>query len=43
METLVEDFLQHLRHEKGQAEHTQRTYAALLKKFLAWAGEPLHF
>ena len=39
MEALVEDFLQHLRHERGQAEHTQRTYAALLKKFLSWAGE----
>lgn len=38
MESLVEDFLQHLRHEKGQAEHTQRTYAALLKKFVTWAG-----
>ncbi len=37
METLVEDFLQHLRHERGQAEHTQRTYAALLKKFVEWA------
>ena len=39
MQTLVEDFLQHLRHERGQAEHTQRTYAALLQKFVAWAGE----
>ncbi len=39
MQTLVEDFLQHLRHERGQAEHTQRTYAALLNKFVAWAGE----
>lgn len=39
MQTLVEDFLQHLRHERGQAEHTQRTYAALLNKFLAWAEE----
>jgi integrase/recombinase XerD len=39
MEALVEDFLQHLRHERGQAEHTQRTYAALLNKFVAWAGE----
>ena len=38
METLVEDFLQHLRHERGQAEHTQRTYAAMLYKFVAWAG-----
>jgi integrase/recombinase XerD len=37
MEALVEDFLQHLRHERGQAEHTQRTYAALLKKFIIWA------
>lgn len=37
MQSLVEDFLQHLRHERGQAEHTQRTYAALLNKFLVWA------
>ncbi len=37
MQRLIEDFLQHLRHERGQAEHTQRTYAALLGKFLAWA------
>lgn len=35
--SLVEDFLQHLRHERGQAEHTQRTYAALLNKFVIWA------
>jgi integrase/recombinase XerD len=34
---LVEDFLQYLRHERGQAEHTQRTYAALLNKFITWA------
>ena len=34
---LVEDFLESLRHERGQAEHTQRTYAALLKKFTDWA------
>jgi len=39
VQALVEDFLQHLRHERGQAEHTQRTYAALLNKFLTWAGE----
>jgi integrase/recombinase XerD len=38
MQHLVEEFLQHLRHERGQAEHTQRTYAALLHKFVAWAG-----
>ena len=37
MQTLVEDFLQYLRHERGQAEHTQKTYAALLKKFTDWA------
>ncbi len=39
MQNLVEDFLQHLRHEKGQAEHTQRTYSALLSRFVKWAGE----
>src|SRR5262245_17969932 len=38
MQTLVEDFLQYLRHERGQAEHTQRTYAALLNKFSVWAA-----
>src|SRR5262245_10152608 len=37
MQALVEDFLQHLRHERGQAEHTQRTYAGMLGKFTAWA------
>jgi integrase/recombinase XerD len=43
MRALVEDFLQHLRHERGQAEHTQRTYAALLEKFVTWAEkEALH-
>jgi integrase/recombinase XerD len=38
MQNQVEDFLQHLRHERGQAEHTQRTYAALLGRFVTWAG-----
>jgi integrase/recombinase XerD len=38
MQHLVEEFLQYLRHERGQSELTQRTYAALLAKFLAWAG-----
>lgn len=38
MEQLVEDFLQYLRHERGQAEHTQRTYAAQLNKFISWAA-----
>ena len=37
MQTLVEDFLQYLRHERGQSEHTQRTYAGLLNQFVAWA------
>src|ERR1041384_4203169 len=37
VQTLVEDFLQYLRHERGQAEHTQKTYAALLRKFITWA------
>ena len=37
MQDLVEDFLQYLRHERGQAEHTQKTYAALLDKFVCWA------
>ena len=39
MQNLVEDFLQHVRNERGQAEHTQRTYAALLNKFVAWAAK----
>ena len=38
MEQLVEDFLQYLRHERGQAEHTQQTYASLLSKFVTWAA-----
>jgi integrase/recombinase XerD len=37
MKELVEDFLQYLRHERGQADNTARTYAALLGKFVAWA------
>src|SRR5690242_2053691 len=43
MRTLVEDFLQHLRNERGQSENTQRTYAALLNKFVSWAeGQGMH-
>jgi len=38
VQQLIEDFLQYLRHERGQAEHTQKTYAALLNKFVAWAA-----
>jgi len=37
MQNLVEDFLQYLRNERGQAENTQKTYAALLGKFIGWA------
>jgi integrase/recombinase XerD len=37
MQTLVEDFLQYLRHERGQSDNTAKTYAALLGKFVAWA------
>jgi len=37
MQILVEDFLQYLRHERGQSEHTQKTYAALLGRFVDWA------
>ena len=37
MQNLVEDFLQYLRHERGQSDHTAKTYAALLGKFIAWA------
>jgi integrase/recombinase XerD len=38
VQTLLEEFLQHLRHERGQAEHTQRTYSALLNNFVRWAS-----
>ncbi len=38
MNTLVEDFLQYLRHERGQSDNTAKTYAALLGKFTAWAA-----
>jgi integrase/recombinase XerD len=37
MQTLVEDFLQYLRHERGQADNTAKTYAGLLNKFVVWA------
>jgi integrase/recombinase XerD len=39
MQNLIEDFLSYLRNERGQAEHTQKTYAALLGKFLNWAAQ----
>ncbi|HVU28663.1 MAG TPA: tyrosine recombinase [Verrucomicrobiae bacterium] len=37
MQALVEDFLQYLRHERGQSDNTAKTYAALLGKFVTWA------
>jgi len=37
MQALVEDFLQYLRHERGQADNTAKTYAAMLGKFVTWA------
>ena len=39
MQNLVEDFLQYLRHERGQSDNTAKTYAALLGKFTAWAAK----
>ena len=39
LQSLVEDFLFYLRHERGQAEHTQKTYALLLGRFVDWAGQ----
>jgi integrase/recombinase XerD len=39
MQELVEDFLFYLRHERGQSAQTQKTYAALLGHFVAWAQE----
>ncbi len=39
MQELVEDFLQFLKHERGQSDNTAKTYAALLAKFITWAGK----
>lgn len=39
MTNLVEEFLVHVRHERGQAAHTQRTYSAMLGRFTGWAEE----
>ena len=38
MQALAEDFIQYLRNERGQSENTQKTYFALLRRFVAWAG-----
>jgi integrase/recombinase XerD len=37
MQNLVEDFLSYLRQERGHSPQTEKTYAALLQNFLAWA------
>ncbi len=37
MEELIDDFLVFLRHERGQSEETQKTYASLLRRFSGWA------
>jgi integrase/recombinase XerD len=39
VQILVEDFLQYLRHERGQSENTAKTYAGLLAKFTDWAAK----
>jgi integrase/recombinase XerD len=39
VQNLVEDFLQYLRHERGESDNTAKTYAALLGHFTAWAAE----
>jgi len=37
MQALAEDFIQYLRNERGQSENTQKTYFALLGRFVSWA------
>ncbi|MFO1496798.1 MAG: tyrosine recombinase [Verrucomicrobiota bacterium] len=39
MDALVEDFLEHLRNERGQSPRTQQAYASLLGKFVVWAKQ----
>ena len=37
MERLIDEFLLHLRHERGAAENTQATYSAVLRRLADWA------
>jgi integrase/recombinase XerD len=37
VQELVEDFIQHLRNERGLSANTQQTYFGLLKSFTGWA------
>ena len=39
MRALVDDFLQYVRMERGQSENTQKTYSALLGRFVQWATD----
>ncbi|MFM1769945.1 MAG: site-specific tyrosine recombinase XerD [Verrucomicrobiota bacterium] len=39
MQALLEDFIQHLRNERGLAEPSQATYFSLLGQFVRWAEE----
>ena len=39
MQALIEEFGQYLRHERGQSEHTQKAYGAILNRFADWAAE----
>lgn len=39
MQNLIEDFLSYLRNERGQSEHTQKTYSGLLTHFVEWAAK----
>lgn len=38
MDALIDDFLVFLRHERGQSEETQKTYASLLRRVAHWAA-----
>lgn len=38
MDALIEDFLVHCSHERGQSSNTVRTYAAVLQRFAAWSS-----
>lgn len=40
MRELVEGFLDHLRLERGRSEHTLKTYALALDRFVNWAATP---
>jgi len=39
MEALVDDFIQHLRNERGHSENTQKTYLSILLRFVEWARQ----